>query len=201
SVRQSELNWVNQIGDLLRLDRGKDHTELFLTMALPKAVPLQGLWHTGWAESRRFVAALNIGSLGFFWWQIPTDVSRYYTRILDLDANYEVRIERVPRLTWDWGNRVLDRTALFHVLMAYRFLPRNVGMKEEGFLAEYLNGLACMGKNDIHLRLEASALLAFYNAFRAALRHYGDWDEQVAFLDAAKVMFQRDFPGHSDWQE
>jgi AbiV family abortive infection protein len=201
SVRQPELNWVNQMGDLIRLDRGKDSKELFLTMALPSAIPLQGLWHVGWLESRRFVVALNIGSLGYFWWQIPTDVSKYHVKMFDLETNYEVKVERVPRLTLDWGNRVLDQTALLQTLLSYRFLPRGTETAEPSLLVNYLNGLAFLGKNDIHLRMESSALVSFYQAFRIALQHYKDWDGESDFGVSCTAMFAHEFPDMADWVE
>jgi AbiV family abortive infection protein len=196
SIRQTELNWISQTGGLLKLDRGKSSAELFVTITLPKAISVHALWDVAWMQSRRFVAALNIGSFGFFWWHLPADVSRFYVQMVDLEANAEVRLERMPRLALDWGGRVLNKDALFHAIMVYSQLPRT-----PEFLEHYLNGLAFMAKNDIHQRLEPHALIAFYEAFRVAFRNYGDWDGSLAFLEAAKEMFARDFPTYSGWQE
>lgn len=196
SIRQAELNWINQMGDLLKLDRGKSSTELFVTITLPKAISVHALWDVAWMYSRRFVAALNVGSFGFFWWHLATDISRFYVQMFDLEANAEVRLEKTPQLTLDWGRRVLNKNDLFHTLMVHSQLPHT-----PEFLEHYLNGLAFMAKNDIHQRLEPHALIAFYEAFKCALRHYGDWDGSLAFLDAAKLIFARDFPTCSDWHE
>lgn len=201
SIRQTGLNWINGLGDFWQLQRGKDHTELFVTLSLPSGIPVQGLWLAALNESRRFAAAINIASFGLFWWQIPIDVSKFYLKIIDLENKCEVKIERRPTLTLDWGNNVLDQNILFHMLLAYRFLPRPPEGKEVEMIVRYLRGVAVLGKNDIHLRMESSALIEFYEAFRAAMRHYGDWDGQIPFGIAAKTMLDRDFKEWSGWPE
>lgn len=153
------------------------------------------------SECRRFAAALNIASLGLFWWQLPTDVSKFYIKITDLESNCELKLKRIPELKLDWGTRVLDQSTLFHMLLVYRFLPRGPEGKEEEMLVRYLHGVAVLGKNDIHLRMESAALVGFYEAFRAAMHHYGDWDGHEQFSLAAKTMFERDFESFSDWSE
>lgn len=201
SIRQSELNWLNQMGDYWNLKRGNDHTELFVTMGLPSGISIHSLWPAALSECRRFAAALNIASFGLFWWQLPTDVSKFYLKIIDLESKCEVKLKRVPELKLDWGTRVLDQTVLFHMLMAYRFLPRYSEGKEAEMLVHYLHGVAVLGKNDIHLRMEPTALVGFYDAFRTAMHHYGDWDGNQPFSLAAKTMFERDFQSLSDWSE
>lgn len=68
-------------------------------------------------------------------------------------------------------------------------------------LVHYLHGVAVLGKNDIHLRMEPAALVGFYDAFRTAMHHFGDWDGHEQFSLAAKTMFERDFQSLSDWSE
>lgn len=201
SIRQTELNWINQMGDFWNLKRGNDHTELFVTMALPSGISVHSLWPAALSECRRFAAALNIASFGLFWWQLPTDVSKFYIKITDLESKCEVKLKRIPELKLDWGTRVLDQPVLFHMLLAHRFLPRYSEGKEAEMLVHYLHGVAVLGKNDIHLRMEPAALVGFYDAFRAAMHHYGDWDGHEQFSSAAKTMFERDFQNFSDWSK
>ena len=201
SIRQTELNWVNGMGEYWNFQKGKDNSELLVTSALPSGIPIQGLWPVALSECRRLAAALNIASFGLFWWQIPIDVSKFYLKIIDVENKCEVKVERRPTLTLDWGPRVLDRDILFNMLLANRFLPRLQEGKEVEMIGKYLRGVAVLGKNDIHLRMEATALIEFYEAFRAAMRHYGDWDGQISFEIAAKAMFERDFKDWTDWPE
>ena len=98
----------------------------------------------------------------------------------DLENKCEVNLERKPALTLDWGHFVLDRSILMNFLMAYSSLPHSQDGKEEEMIGRYLLGIAILGKNDIHLRMEGHALSAFYDAFRAALQYYGDWDGKIS---------------------
>ena len=44
-------------------------------------VPMEGLWFFGWGIARHFVTVLNIGSMGFWWWRLPEQISRYYENL------------------------------------------------------------------------------------------------------------------------
>jgi hypothetical protein len=50
--------------------------------------------------ARLFVAALNIGSAGFWWWERPNHDGRFYQRLTDLKAptgmNLEIRMQAGP---------------------------------------------------------------------------------------------------------
>lgn len=201
SIRQSPLSRWNSAVDWIKLYRGQNHTELFVELYLPKAVPLQSLWEVGWAEARRFVTVLNIGSCGFFWWQLPTDVSKFYVQMDDLDANCRINAERQPRLTLDWGRQVLDQTVLNRVASIYAQIPPSSDSSKGTTFAHYLTGITLMGKSDIHLRLELNAFLEFFKAFQSALQLYGDWLEGTSFKEAAKNMFVREFPDLYSWEE
>ena len=50
SIRQAELNWFNATGEYIRLDRGRDSTELLITMALPSAISIHALMGCGLAS-------------------------------------------------------------------------------------------------------------------------------------------------------
>lgn len=202
SVRQRELNWWNgTVSRYLKLYRGAKHDELLVEFLIPKAIPLEGLWWVAWGYSRRFVAALNIGSLGFFWWQVPTDVSKFYDRIEDIEAKCEVRAERKPRLELDWGHNVLDQKVLNKVAMAFGCLPGREDEARQLPFGHYITGIAFLGKNDVHLQLEPNAFFEFFMAFKTAARLYGDWDGKSPFLEAARAIFQRVLPGTHSWEE
>jgi hypothetical protein len=68
------------------------------------------LWYFGWGIARHFVVALNIGTMGFWWWRMPEQISRYYESLEDLDRAAKVGLESSPSLRVDWGaNRVLTQ--------------------------------------------------------------------------------------------
>lgn len=69
SVRQKALNcWNDQVKWIKLFEGDKKKREVIAEIHLPEAVPVKGLWHVGYGETRRLLLALNIGSLGFFWW-------------------------------------------------------------------------------------------------------------------------------------
>jgi len=68
--------------------------------------------------ARRVVMALNVSTLGYFWFHPPLDDARqsgqYYDRVQDLTSGNEIRAQRGPALRLDFGarKRVLDEAAL-----------------------------------------------------------------------------------------
>jgi hypothetical protein len=66
-------------------------------------VPVEALWFFGWGLARHFVVALNIGTMGFWWWRMPEQISRYYESIEDLETHRPIAVERRPSLKIDWG--------------------------------------------------------------------------------------------------
>ncbi len=55
----------------------------------------------------------------------------------------------------------------------------------------YFQGLALMGKSDVHTSGEEPARAAFIASLRGALRHYATWDgEDASFRDALDRAFQ-----------
>jgi len=54
--------------------------ELIIEFILRDNVPVEALWFFGWGLARHFVVALNIGTMGFWWWRMPEQISRYYVK-------------------------------------------------------------------------------------------------------------------------
>ena len=63
----------------------KSKRGLFVDVELPASVPVASVWYAGLELCNRLIVALNIGSLGFFWWHTGTRTTRYYEKILDLE--------------------------------------------------------------------------------------------------------------------
>ncbi len=156
---------------------------------MKKSVTVHSLYHTGWAIARGFVTALNIGSLGVIWWHVPEQISRYYEKMIDLENNSELRLERTPALRFDWENRVLTETELFHAAICFAMMPKdNEGILSQS-LGSYIGGVSFLCKVDIHLSLEPNAYHHFYEALKGAMRAFGDWDEVAPFSEAFRTWF------------
>src|SRR2546425_6476823 len=52
--------------------------QLRVEITFPKRIPLQQLWAAALSDVMAFVAALNIGSQGLFWWYTPKFTSKFY---------------------------------------------------------------------------------------------------------------------------
>jgi len=182
------LNSWNKRTDRIRLYLGdkKPRPELIVEVILPKGVPIQGLWYVAWGEARRLAVSLNIASKGYFWWYLPQDVSKFYEKIIDLESNTEVRVERSPKLELNWGRDELSESDLVNTIMCYRFLPRD----NIDFLNAYVTGISFLGKNDIHTPFENEIYLDFYHALLHAMVFYKDHVEGTPFNDSFDKMFK-----------
>jgi hypothetical protein len=101
---------------------GGTPSELFVEFFLTKAVPIQSIWHFGWRQARRFVTALNMGSIGFFWWYIPIQTSRFYEKLTDIEINTDCAVERTPILEIGWPQNVLSESELKNTALCFYML-------------------------------------------------------------------------------
>ena len=123
SLRGKELTKWNKSVDWIRLAVAKKN-ELIFELILKDNIPVEALWYFGWGIARHFVVALNIGTMGFWWWRMPEQISRYYDSLHDLETNMEVGVDRSPALRVDWGeNRVLTAEDLDRVAACFAALP------------------------------------------------------------------------------
>jgi AbiV family abortive infection protein len=79
SIRPKTLTAWNEKSDWIKLVAvsGKKN-QLIVELVLGDNVPFESLWFFGWGVARLFVTALNIGTMGFWWWRMPEQISRYY---------------------------------------------------------------------------------------------------------------------------
>jgi len=203
SLRNKHLSNWNSKTDFIRLSIGKKtprKSELIIEMILPRGVPLQSLWYAAWGEARRLAVSLSIASRGYFWWYLPQDVAKFYEKIVDVESDSEVGVERRPKLEFNWGDNVLSDSDLANTAMCYRFLPR----ENVRFLNDYVTGLSFFGKNDIHTPFEREIYLDFYHALLHAMMFYKDHKEANPFIDSFDRVFKailKDISGFREYIE
>jgi AbiV family abortive infection protein len=106
SIRPKALSAWNVQMEWIKLVSSKKD-ELIIEFILQDNVPVEALWFYGWGLARHLVVALNIGTMGFWWWRLPEQISHYYDSIEDLETHRQIGVERSPSLKIDWGeNRV-----------------------------------------------------------------------------------------------
>ena len=197
TIRPRILNeWNQTSGFIMKLHSSNNRKELICELTLGKRVHLRSLWDTAWRISRDFVAALNIGSMGLFWWHVDKDRSRFYEKISDLENDAEAQVQLSPKLSIDWGNEGRRNETLTEVDLGYTRLIIGYILKtfhsnprKRQALDMYLTGLALVSKSDIHLRLELHAFSHFFMTLKTLLLASGDWDGVEDLKHAAGVQF------------
>lgn len=167
SIRPGLLNKTNKFDRPMKLFPGKDKHTLIIKNLIGNNVTVHSLWQDGWTTSQLFVAALNVGANGIFYWHVPKDIDRYYDTIMDLENKQKLSLRLATRLEFDWREKAMFLTEQnIHLsFLTYEYFLKIRNKSESAAIAKYLRGLGMLAKTDIHLRLEYSALDVFYMAF------------------------------------
>jgi len=200
SVRQRILEGFNkESSGYIKLTAAKSN-QLIVDYVLPAGLHVGALWDAGLSVAEHVLLALNVASCGFFWWQPSRYTATYFERVEDLEAKSEIRVERVPKLEVGWGNNVLDQPALNRMVRALDSIPLPSRKHADGDpYGHYLDGLAFLGKTDLHLQLEVNAFESFFKAFKTATKLYGDWDGIADFRVTTSTIIDRVAPGAQSW--
>ena len=177
SIRPGVLSKWNKASSWIQLIpvSGKKD-QLFVDFSFAEDVPVQSLWFLAWGVARAFVTALNIGTMGFWWWRMSDHVSRYYEYVEDLEIGEKLRIERSPSLRVDWGdNRVLTENDLTNVAACFAAV---VGSRENAdHYNYYIGGVTFLALNDVHWQCESTVFRNFFRSIQAMMKETGDWTE------------------------
>jgi AbiV family abortive infection protein len=176
SIRQNQLTKWNENIEKIKLYKGSEHNDLTVDFIIPKSITVQGIWNIGMQNCVIFVSSLNIASFGFFWWYLPTFVSRFHESIIDLESSCEVMIDRIPELKVVWPQQALKYDVLEQNLgVVFGFVAR---AREEHFAVyhKYFGVLGLMAKNDLFFQFEHHVVHDFIECLEMALKSYGDWD-------------------------
>lgn len=186
SVRPKALNWWNKRVSWIKLIATPERKrEMIVEITFNDDVHLERLWLTGWVTARRFVAALNIGTRGLWWWHLPRQISRYYDSIEDLRNGMEVSLDRSVALKINWGsNLVLDEDALRQAMIHLTVATKIVGSEADAAVEHYLGGLTFLSLNEVHWQCESQAYGNFNQCIKTAMAVYKYWDATEAFEDA-----------------
>ena len=197
SIRRKALNAWNRNSDfiIMKLAGSNNRSELICELPLPKRVHIRALWHTARAISREFVAALNITTMGLFWWHVDKDRSRFYEKIWDLEHDTEVDVsQKLNNIDWEHQSLTEDDLKYTRDLMGYIHNATRSNPRNREALETYLTGLALISKIDIHLRLEPNAYAYFFVALKTLLLSNGDWDGTTDLKSAVVDQLGEFFP-------
>jgi hypothetical protein len=196
TVWNEHSNWIK----LVPVSGKKD--QLFLEFILGDDVPIEGLWFFGWGLARQFVVALNIGTMGFWWWRMPEQISRYYEKLEDLETKREFAIERKPALKVDWGdNRVLSEADISRVAACFATLPGPDKRDKHAAYNYYIGGITFLSINDVHWQCEVQAYGNFHESLKAMMKDSGDWKGNTPFDVTFGKFLDESFPGFDEREQ
>ncbi len=194
SLRQKTLNFWNERVEAVKLRAaGSKGNDLLLEITINDHIKAEQLFEFGLSFSKIHLAMLNIGSAGFFWYELSGQGQKYYESIQDLDTpNMEIFTGRGAGLAREWsddrpGGRKQQRIALEEAHLNIAIMGLAVfgpwsDKEAEPIFGPYLHGLMLLSKNDLHLSVEHQARAAFLNALRKAMCRFGDLEREEADL-------------------
>jgi hypothetical protein len=186
SLRQKTLNFWNDRIEAVKLRAvGNKSNDLLLEISIGDHITLDQVFDFGLSFSKMQLVMLNIGTAGFFWYELSGQAETYYESVKDLDApQMAVAIGKLSGLPREWmetgpnGQR-RERVALeemhldnaIKALSTFGFMPND---EAEPIFGPYLNGLTVLAKADLHMGIGNQARDAFLLALRRALVRFGD---------------------------
>jgi AbiV family abortive infection protein len=157
---------------LLWLDKKE---QLTLQITLHDNEPLPSVFGRLTTLAKLVVACLNIGSIGYFWFERPGFEQKMFKEIRDLELDRQMEIQ-IGKNFWDDGRAValtdehIDNA--IHCMMAFAPLPE---AEAQPIFEPYFHGLALMAKSDVLYNFDILARHAFVYSLFGALRRYGGW--------------------------
>jgi AbiV family abortive infection protein len=193
SIRQNQFKEWNAGIEKMKINSGGDRNELVVTLFVPKKVVVQDLWNMGWQNTYVFVTALNIGTMGFFWWYTPEYISRYFEKIRDVEYDSEIIVDRTPMLKIVWPPQALKSPDLNNISIVYSFIAQ-ANQKQFESTHRYFRNLGLMAKNDIFFQFEPTIFIEFISALKDAMAAYGDWDGKPETAESSIIAFFEGVP-------
>jgi AbiV family abortive infection protein len=194
SIRNRAIRSWNQQPSWIRLftvNNEKHAVDVEFTFR--EAVSVRALGPLSYGAARMFVAAMNIGCNGFWWWQRAEQTEKFYQRLTDLKAPdgmmLDLRMHQGPR--FEWQRRALDDADLQRVALCLGTIARLDEPIHKGVIDPYLAGLALFAKSDLHLNLAPQASQHLAACLLEAMRYFGDWDGTDEALPGAISGFFR----------
>jgi AbiV family abortive infection protein len=189
----SKVDWIK----LFPVNGKKD--QLLIEFILGDNLPVESLWYFGWGLARHFVAALNIGTMGFWWWYMPEHIDRYYESMEDLERKQAIRLARSPSLKIDWGaNRVLTDADLGRVSACFATIPGPSQQDKHLPYGYYLSGLTLLAANNVHWQCETMAFGNFYHCLRGLTEQAGQWTEGAPYAPVVLRFLDELFPSFDE---
>jgi AbiV family abortive infection protein len=154
SIRNSAIKSWNERPTWIKLSAvHNDKQAVEVEFTLGDIVPMQQVGFAGYRAARLFVAAMNIGSAGFWWWERPDQSGKFYQRISDLKApagmTLDLKIHAGP--PFEWKRDALKENNLARIGLCLGMASRLPDAVYNAIIEAYFTGLALIAKSDVHL--------------------------------------------------
>ena len=188
SIRSRAIQSWNERPTWIKLSSVQnDKQAVDVEFTLGDIVTMQQVGLAGYRAARLFVAAMNIGSTGFWWWERPDHTGRFYQRLTDLKApagmKLDLNIHDGPKL--EWRRDALKEDHLTRIAVCLGMAARLDNPVYYAVIDTYFTGLALIAKSDLNLSFAPQASERFAACLLAAMRHFCDWDGTDEGLPAA----------------
>ncbi len=182
SLRSKVLaRWNDQIEAVQLVWLGKKD-QLVLQITLHDNEPLPSLFGRLATLAKLVIACLNIGSIGYFWFERSGFEQKMFKEVRDLELKRPMEMRAGESF---WGdNRAVALTDqhidhAIHCMMAFAPLPE---AEAAPIFEPYFHGLALIAKSDVFYNFDILARQAFVYSLAGALRCYGDWSGKTGRL-------------------
>jgi AbiV family abortive infection protein len=185
SIRSKVLaHWNDQIPSIQLLWLGKKD-QLTLQIMLQDNEPLPLLAGRMTSIAKQVVACLNIGSIGYFWFERPGFEQKMFKEVLDIELNRPMEIQPTEGFWGDGRSVALTEEHLDHAIHCMMAFAQLSEAEAESIFKPYLDGLALVAKSDIFYSFDTLARHAFTASLAGALHRYGGWNGKSRDLEAS----------------
>lgn len=147
---------------------------MIVEIVLPRSVPIKALWWVALGHARLIATALNIGTLGFFWWDFPRDQKRFYDEALDIDSNQKILMSQGEVFKADFKVKNLSKDDFARFSLCLAGLTHQDKEEERAPFERYLTGVMFAAKSDVHFSFLNNAYECFYNCLLALGTNRGE---------------------------
>jgi AbiV family abortive infection protein len=193
SIRNKAIRSWNSRPTWIRMSPVQnDSSAVDVEFTYHEAVSAEALAPMSYRAANMFVAAMNIGSLGgFWWWHRAEQTEKFYQRLTDLKAapGMKIALNMHAWPKFEWMREALDDSALQRIGLCFGMMARLERPVYQAVIEAYLTGLALIGKSDLHLNFAPQAAERFAACLLEAMRHFGAWDVTDAGIPAAIAGF------------
>lgn len=176
SLRPKVLNgWNEQIDAVQLLWTGKKD-QFTMQIILLDNTPLHALAGRAIHLAKLVVACLNIGSIGYFWFERPGFERVIFDQVKDLENNKRLEIEARDSFWGDNRAVALTEEQIEHSIRCMMAFAPLAEADAEPIFQPYYHGLALIAKSDAFYNFDLLARQAFVGCLAGAFVRYEGWD-------------------------